>query len=135
MTTKQKQAHTPAPLTYEWDDYSGKNWLVAIADFGADGKAYITTDRVPASAARLGDPEADVRLWAASPAMLAAANTLYDWLLRAMTEDNLDERDEATCPICHLPEPGNFDSIHEDDHHDGCPWPQFLRARSLAQDV
>ena len=66
--------HTPGPLTYEMDTYSGDNWLVAIVEFGRqpDGSivhAYITTDGVQASRLEFGDPEADLRLWTAASAM------------------------------------------------------------------
>lgn len=67
---------TTNPLTFEWEEYSGDDWLVAIADFGADGKAYITTDHVNASRVRLGDPKADVTLWTSARDLYAALEAI-----------------------------------------------------------
>lgn len=67
--------HTRVPLTYE-TEYSGTNWLLAVVDFGVQPddkrvRGYITSDHVHASELVYGDPEADMKLWCASPKILA----------------------------------------------------------------
>jgi hypothetical protein len=67
--------HTDVALTYEMDQYSGNNWLLAVVEIGTndgDRKGFITSDHVHIDEYTPGDPEADVRLWAASPRLLAA---------------------------------------------------------------
>ena len=69
--------HTSHFLTYEMGEYTGENWLLATVDFGTDDEdndiiGYIVTDNVHASDFEMGDPEADLRLWAASPVLYQA---------------------------------------------------------------
>jgi hypothetical protein len=80
--------HTDLPLTYEVGDHSGRNWPVALLDFGHiqnEGGDYvrvtgaITTDGVHASDFDPGDPEADLRLWASSPLLLRALDKALAW--------------------------------------------------------
>jgi hypothetical protein len=74
-------SHTHLPLTYQ-REYDGENWLLAEIDFGPDDDGgqqtrwCITTDHVHASEADFGEPEADVRLWAASPYLLEACERM-----------------------------------------------------------
>lgn len=82
---------TTNPLTFEWEEYSGDDWLVAIADFGADGKAYITTDHVNASRVRLGDPKADVTLWTSARALYAACESALEHITDALLYPDYDD--------------------------------------------
>ena len=72
--------HTPGPLTYEIGEYTGKNWLIAtVVDYGGSCGC-ITTDHVHASEFVLGDFEADLRLWAAAPELLAACKLAIEMI-------------------------------------------------------
>lgn len=77
--------HTDHPQTFEVNDYSGENWLIAVVDFGRviredgskeDVTAFITTDHVHASELEYGEPEADLRLWTHARELLKLAYTV-----------------------------------------------------------
>lgn len=67
--------HTDTRLTYEMGQYSGRNWMIAAVTFATETgqeTGYITADQVHIDEFEQGTPEADLRLWAASPALLNA---------------------------------------------------------------
>lgn len=87
-------SHTALPLTY-CREYDGENWLLAVVDFGPNDEQTeqirwcITTDHVHASEADFGEPEDDVRLWAAAPLM-------YE----ALAADERMEAHATACTLC-----------------------------------
>lgn len=96
-------SHTKHRLTYlkhpRDDAKIGENWDLCSIDFGHEDFT-ITTSGIHASDLILGEPEANVRLWCAAGALLAACNAYR----RAESLYGVDTRafDEAFIEASHL---------------------------------